>query len=475
MDVDYDEVFERIREGVLDTTYYNAIRFPGIRYDTDSFVSTGNPEDDYERREIIFDGDASQLFYPPWMFRFEYPFIKIFANEEGNIVSRQVGLLPSIRFLKAEDFSLGDRVKRVPEDYQDIQSAIDDMSRTYRDEFEDFDGIISVGADYVMEAPIKLKNGGDYSHIAITSRGQSILTDIDFETQDYVLEFENCITPVFKCGFRNVNYTDFAGSPPESATNFCRLINSTMKMDRDPARDLNIQVGFTAGYRHCFVLTDGSVLRLASQSFLGFRGAFCIAKNAVRVDMKDECIVRGVVGDAIDPTAQNLFEQVPISGIIYMLNGCRLTCKSCGFVKRGGEARPYFFLGLENGSSASCSFVHVGGVDDAFVLSVDQSKAVMDSCFYNTDDTPERGHLAISGDSRINISETGIGSSYDNIIALDRDGDANVNRNTLVLPDGALVAGSGEKGSQVTIAPLNLGGVLWDITNDPADPRVVLT
>lgn len=84
--------YKRQRNGALHTGYFNKIGLPGVQ----SFRNGLEAETPWSREQITFDGDASQLFYPPDMFQIEdrIVYIKV-KKDDGTYARRRVGYLDS--------------------------------------------------------------------------------------------------------------------------------------------------------------------------------------------------------------------------------------------------------------------------------------------------------------------------------------------------------------------------------------------
>jgi hypothetical protein len=84
--------FKRKRNGVLATGYFNRIGLPGVEtVDKDEGYKL---ESNFNRNQIHFDGDASQLFYPPDMFYIHDGIIYIRSTGvDGNTAYTRVGRL----------------------------------------------------------------------------------------------------------------------------------------------------------------------------------------------------------------------------------------------------------------------------------------------------------------------------------------------------------------------------------------------
>lgn len=91
-DPDTGVTYKRRRTGPLYTGYFNKIGLPGVQ----SFQNGLQTDTPWSREQIAFDGDASQLFYPPDMFQIEnrIVYIKV-QNADGTYAQRRVGYLDS--------------------------------------------------------------------------------------------------------------------------------------------------------------------------------------------------------------------------------------------------------------------------------------------------------------------------------------------------------------------------------------------
>lgn len=82
--------YKRQRTGPLYTGYFNKIGLPGVK----TFLNGSDIDSAWNREQIKFDGDASQLFYPPDMFDIEDRVVYIRAKrDDGTYARRRVGFL----------------------------------------------------------------------------------------------------------------------------------------------------------------------------------------------------------------------------------------------------------------------------------------------------------------------------------------------------------------------------------------------
>jgi len=91
-DPDTGITYKRQRTGPLFAGYFNKIGLPGVKAQDEN----GNPLPDnpWEREQIRFDGDASQLYWPPDMFIIENSILYLRTkNEDGSYSRRRIGLI----------------------------------------------------------------------------------------------------------------------------------------------------------------------------------------------------------------------------------------------------------------------------------------------------------------------------------------------------------------------------------------------
>jgi len=91
-DPDTGITYKRQRTGPLFAGYFNKIGLPGVK----ALDENGNPLPDnpWEREQIRFDGDASQLYWPPDMFIIENSILYLRTkNEDGSYSRRRIGLI----------------------------------------------------------------------------------------------------------------------------------------------------------------------------------------------------------------------------------------------------------------------------------------------------------------------------------------------------------------------------------------------
>lgn len=96
-DPDTGVTYKRQRTGPLFAGYFNKIGLPGVKaLDEDGNTLPGNP---WGREQIRFDGDASQLYWPPDIFFIENSTLYLRTKkEDGTYSTRRIGIIDYRRF-----------------------------------------------------------------------------------------------------------------------------------------------------------------------------------------------------------------------------------------------------------------------------------------------------------------------------------------------------------------------------------------